>query len=78
MNTWCLHSPKLPVGGRGTVGAGGNDVFVTKLSKLTNDEFSPRKLWGVFLGATVAGEGVSELDSPLKSNGSGLKLPPTT
>lgn len=45
---------------------------------MTNDEFSPRKLWGVFLGAIIAGEGVRELDNPLKSKGSGLKLPPTT
>lgn len=49
--------------------------MVTKLSKLTSDEFSPKKLNGVFFVAPVDGSGpVNGKTSPNRFNSKGSLL----
>lgn len=50
-------------------------LVVTKLSKLTSDEFSPKKLSGVFFIAPVDGSGPEDgKTSPNKFNSKGSLL----
>lgn len=48
------------------------EVTVTKLSKLTNDEFSPRNEWGDFFTGFAS---FKPSDNPPRSKGSGEAAP---
>lgn len=49
-------------------------LVVTKLSKLTSEEFSPRKLNGVFFVVPVEESGLASRTSPIKCNSKGSLL----